>query len=223
MREGRRSIQKAARPGYARVKAFEKVWRHIQRLDLERIDQQTLAVVGVRETGAAECLAALRFLGIRSEDGSVTEAYAAVRTRDSQALAKVIDKAYSNLLRICPMPAESRDQLEAAMGAAYGLKQGRMSMAAAALFEWLYEQTGRPAIADLSAADKSQVMTPPHKASARRVGAPSVGVSQASLQDSPPIVFAISVTPQTSGAEMRAMVEQIRVAWGEIVSGVAKE
>jgi hypothetical protein len=206
------------RPGYARVSAFRKAWEHIRSLRLDAVDHRTLAVVGIKGTAAAECLAALRFLGIVSEDGRATEGYRALQTGSSDALIQLVERAYGGLLAICPMPAPSRNQLERAMIAAYDLKQGRMAMAAAALFEWLYGQTGRPAVVGVEA--------PP----ARRRGSRRAGPERSrrgtdasprrELPVPPPapsgVIFALTITPQTTEAEIRAMLDRISAAHRDV-------
>jgi hypothetical protein len=120
----------------------------------------------------------------------------------------MIDAAYSGLLRICPMPAESRAQLEKAMIAAYDLREGRMAMAAAALFAWLYEQAGRSAVKGAPPSGQADI-------GPKGAGSPRERLSMLpSRAPGPaPIVLAISIGPQTTAAEIQKMIAQAEAAW----------
>jgi len=209
MRSNQKQPKRRGRPGYARVSAFQKVWRHIRSLRLEAVDHRTLGVVGVKGSTAAECLAALRFLGLVAEDGKVSEGYQALHSGSGDALANVIDRAYHQLLSICPIPAVSRKQLESGMRHAYDLKEGRMANAAAALFEWLYEQTGRQAV--------MAVATAPVRAPAK---VPSHGPARPTERRAPyqtpsasgSVLFALTITSQTTEAEIRSMLKRVAQA-----------
>jgi hypothetical protein len=213
MRNKRTGPGRGKKPGYARVNAFDRVWQHISRLELDRVDESALAVVGVTGSGATECIAALRFLGIVGEDGAVTDAYRAMKTKDSSALATLVDSAYADLLRICPLPADSRHQLEVALRTAYGLKEGRMAMAAAALFAWVYDQTGRHAIADVdhSASRRKVAKISSHRE--RTAGSRAGANTTSGTPALPGFSFTISVHPGTTAEEIRTAIREIRAAW----------
>jgi hypothetical protein len=208
----RKGEGRGKRPGYARVSAFRAVWDHIGKLRLDHVGPRTLAVVKVRGSAANECLAGLRFLGVVSDDGAVTDAYRAVQDGTPEALAKVVDRAYASLLQICPLPAESREQLEQAMMAAYDLKRGRMAMAAAALFEWLYEQTGREALREASGRAEAESRPAPHSPERRKLARPVRGHVEQGAITPPQVVFAISVCPGTTAADIRSMLAEVRAA-----------
>lgn len=213
MRHKRTASRRGSKPGYARVNAFQRVWEHISKLELDRVDESALAVVGVTGSGATECIAALRFLAVVGEDGAVTDAYRAMKAKDSSALATLVDRAYADLLRICPLPAESRHQLEVALRTAYGLKEGRMAMAAAALFAWLYDQTGRHAVAEVepsaSQPQRARISDDRQRRARSRTSASTASGTPAL----PGLGFTISVHPGTTAQEIRTAIREIRAAW----------